>query len=78
MPRLCGSARMSEEELPGLTDTPPLNVGLMVEPTPFTHVSGYSNRYKEMLTYLKKAGDKVCVCVCAVCVYVRMHMNVHT
>jgi hypothetical protein len=71
---------MSEEELPGLTDTPPLNVGLMVEPTPFTHVSGYSNRYKEMLTYLKKAGDKVCVCVCVcvVCMYVHMHMLIHT
>ena len=31
----------------------------MVEPTPFTHVSGYSNRYMEMLDYLKKADDKV-------------------
>lgn len=30
----------------------------MVEPTPFTHVSGYSNRFKEMLRYMKKAGDK--------------------
>jgi sulfoquinovosyltransferase len=26
---------------------------------PFTHVSGYSNRYKEMLKYLDKAGDVV-------------------
>jgi hypothetical protein len=41
-----------------LTETPPLKVGLIVEPTPFTHVSGYSNRYKEMLTYLKKADDE--------------------
>jgi len=31
----------------------------MVEPTPFTHVSGYSNRFNEMLRYLKKAGDDV-------------------
>lgn len=31
----------------------------MVEPTPFTHVSGYSNRFNEMLRYLRKAGDKV-------------------
>lgn len=32
---------------------------LMVEPTPFTHVSGYANRFKEMLKFLKKAGDNV-------------------
>lgn len=32
---------------------------LMVEPTPFTHVSGYANRFKEMLKFLKKAGDEV-------------------
>lgn len=31
----------------------------MVEPTPFTHVSGYANRFKEMLKFLAKAGDKV-------------------
>ena len=31
----------------------------MVEPTPFTHVSGYANRFKEMLKFLKKAGDEV-------------------
>lgn len=31
----------------------------MVEPTPFTHVSGYANRFKEMLKFLAKAGDEV-------------------
>jgi sulfoquinovosyltransferase len=31
----------------------------MVEPTPFTHVSGYSNRFNEMLRYLSKAKDHV-------------------
>ncbi|EED87466.1 predicted protein, partial [Thalassiosira pseudonana CCMP1335] len=31
----------------------------MIEPTPFTHVSGYANRFKEMLRYLSKAGDNV-------------------
>jgi sulfoquinovosyltransferase len=31
----------------------------MVEPTPFTHVSGYANRFKEMLKFLRKAGDDV-------------------
>lgn len=36
-----------------------MRIGLLVEPTPFTHVSGYSNRFKEMLTYLDKAGDSV-------------------
>jgi Glycosyltransferase Family 4 len=45
--------------------TPPLNrhpsrkICLMVEPTPFTHVSGYANRFKEMLKFMKKAGDDV-------------------
>lgn len=37
----------------------PRKVCLMVEPTPFTHVSGYANRFKEMLKFLKKAGDDV-------------------
>ena len=37
----------------------PLKVLLLVEPTPFTYISGYSNRFKEMLNYLNFAGDKV-------------------
>ena len=37
----------------------PLKVLLVVEPTPFTYVSGYSNRFKEMLKGLKKLGDRV-------------------
>ena len=37
----------------------PKRIGLMVEPTPFIHVSGYSNRFNEMLKYLNKAGDDV-------------------
>jgi len=47
------------------SDAPPLNrnpsrkICLMVEPSPFTHVSGYSNRFKEMLKFLAKAGDEV-------------------
>jgi sulfoquinovosyltransferase len=36
---------------------------VLVEPTPFTHVSGYSNRFNEMLRYLDKAGDSVEVVV---------------
>jgi sulfoquinovosyltransferase len=31
----------------------------MIEPTPFTHVSGYANRFQEMLKYLHKAKDNV-------------------
>ena len=44
---------------PPLRRTPPRRICLMVEPTPFTHVSGYANRFKEMLKFLSKAGDQV-------------------
>lgn len=37
----------------------PLKVLLIVEPTPFNYVSGYANRFKEMLRYLKQGGDEV-------------------
>jgi sulfoquinovosyltransferase len=37
----------------------PKRIGLMVEPTPFTHVSGYSNRFNEMLKHLQSTGDVV-------------------
>ena len=47
------------DEVPPLKRNPPRNVALLIEPTPFTHVSGYSNRFKEMLRYLSKAGDHV-------------------
>jgi hypothetical protein len=46
-------------DAPPLRRNPPRKVCLMVEPTPFTHVSGYANRFKEMLKFLAKAGDKV-------------------
>lgn len=49
---------------PPLRRNPPRKVCLMVEPTPFTHVSGYSNRFKEMLRYLRKAGDQVDILTC--------------
>jgi Glycosyltransferase Family 4 len=45
--------------VPVLDRNPPRKVCLMIEPTPFTHVSGYANRFKEMLHYLHKAGDTV-------------------
>ncbi|CAN0257080.1 unnamed protein product, partial [Laminaria digitata] len=46
---------------PNLKATPPMKVALFVEPTPFTHVSGYSNRFREMLKFLSKAGDEVAI-----------------
>jgi sulfoquinovosyltransferase len=46
-------------DAPPLRRNPSRRVCLMVEPTPFTHVSGYANRFKEMLKFLKKAGDEV-------------------
>lgn len=37
----------------------PLRILLLVEPTPFTYVSGYANRFKEMLNYFGESGDSV-------------------
>ena len=53
------TAAVESNDAPPLTKKPPRQICLMVEPTPFTHVSGYSNRFTEMLRYLSKAGDKV-------------------
>lgn len=38
-------------------ELPTMKVGLLVEPTPFTHVSGYANRFNEMLRFLRRAGN---------------------
>lgn len=46
-----------------LTATPPRRIALMVEPSPFTHTSGYSNRFKNLLIQLREAGDRVLVIV---------------
>lgn len=43
--------------------TPPRRIALMVEPSPFTHTSGYSNRFKNLLLQLRDAGDEVLVIV---------------
>jgi len=40
---------------------PMRRVAVIIEPTPFTHVSGYSNRFKTLLQYLREAGDQVLV-----------------
>jgi sulfoquinovosyltransferase len=47
------------QEVPPLAQHPRRKVSLLVEPTPFTHVSGYSNRFKEMLRFLKEGGDDI-------------------
>ena len=49
----------NSEDVPPLETEPPRRVLLIVEPTPFTYVSGYANRFQEMLKYMKKAGDQV-------------------
>jgi sulfoquinovosyltransferase len=53
------NAASESNDAPPLDRNPPRKICLMVEPTPFTHVSGYANRFKEMLKYLSKAGDEV-------------------
>lgn len=50
---------VQSNDAPPLNRNPPKKILLMVEPTPFTHVSGYANRFKEMLKFLSKAGDEV-------------------
>lgn len=52
-------AAVDDSTAPPLRRNPPRDVALLVEPTPFTHVSGYANRFNEMLRYLSKAGDRV-------------------
>jgi sulfoquinovosyltransferase len=47
------------DSAPPLNRNPPRKICLLVEPTPFTHVSGYANRFKEMLKFMAKAGDEV-------------------
>lgn len=48
-------------EVSSLTSTPPLKLLLLVEPTPFNYISGYANRYKEMLDHLKLAKDDISI-----------------
>mmetsp|Transcript_17190 Transcript_17190/g.26823 ORF Transcript_17190/g.26823 Transcript_17190/m.26823 type:complete len:498 (+) Transcript_17190:107-1600(+) len=51
--------QQQSNQAPPLRMTPPRKLCLMVEPSPFTHISGYSNRFNEMLRFLAKAGDEV-------------------
>lgn len=50
---------MLEDAVPDLCTEPPRKILLLVEPTPFNYVSGYANRFQEMLKFLKRAGDDV-------------------
>jgi len=54
-----GRGSSDSDDAPPLKRNPPRKICLMVEPTPFTHVSGYANRFKEMLKFMSKAGDEV-------------------
>ena len=52
---------LQHESIPPLRTEPPRKVLLCVEPTPFNYISGYANRFQEMLKYLKQAGDDVSI-----------------
>lgn len=55
---VAGSGTCSLNDGAGKEARRKLRVLVVVEPTPFSYVSGYANRFKEMLYYLKKAGDE--------------------
>lgn len=46
-----------------LRNAPPMRIAMFIEPTPFTHVSGYSTRFKNLIRQLKDAGDEILVIV---------------
>ena len=49
-----------EDPIPQCLAIPnPLRVCLMVEPSPFTFVSGYANRFQELLRHLKVSKEQV-------------------
>ena len=54
-------ASSDDENLCDLRRARRRRVCLIVEPTPFTHVSGYSNRFNELLRHLREAGDEVLI-----------------
>jgi sulfoquinovosyltransferase len=60
-PRMTEQTRNSARFTTPLAQEPPLKVMLVVEPTPFNYISGYANRFKEMLNHMKKAGDEVSI-----------------
>lgn len=44
-----------------LTKPVPRRICLLVEPSPFTYVCGYMNRYRNTIRYLREAGCEVLV-----------------
>ncbi|XWS59932.1 hypothetical protein CRYUN_Cryun08bG0164700 [Craigia yunnanensis] len=54
-----------EEESPPLIDSEnnstPRRIALFVEPSPFSYVSGYKNRFQNFIRYLREMGDEVMV-----------------
>ncbi|CEM06974.1 unnamed protein product [Vitrella brassicaformis CCMP3155] len=42
-----------------ITIAPPKKIALLVEPTPFTYISGYANRFKELLKHCRRQKDTV-------------------
>jgi hypothetical protein len=63
-----GSSAMVDEPSQFSLHNKPLKILLLVEPTPFNYVSGYANRFKEMLTHLKDMGSSFSCCFFG-CVY---------
>ncbi|KAH6824785.1 sulfoquinovosyldiacylglycerol 2 [Perilla frutescens var. hirtella] len=54
-----------EENFPTLTEpeanSRPRRIALFVEPSPFSYVSGYKNRFQNFIKYLREMGDEVLV-----------------
>lgn len=63
--RLCAPGAVTSHLSPSLSTAEPgipmakspMKVLLVVEPSPFSYVSGYTNRFQEMLKQMKEAGD---------------------
>lgn len=55
------SYAVAAEENLELKNTPPRRIALLIEPSPFTHTSGYSSRFKNLLLQLREAGDEILV-----------------
>lgn len=56
---LLKKASLSSYQLNSITSNEKYRVLLLVEPTPFNYVSGYANRFKEMLKHMKSMGQEV-------------------
>lgn len=60
--RMTEQSEASEDQAESATSDPPnRRVVVMCEPTPFTYVSGYKNRFQAMIRHLVEKGDEVLV-----------------